>query len=657
MKKKSTVIVLLILLISTGVPIVYTCPLDTTFRAYLDRRFWQPFAKFVAAPARDLPPQSESTRPFAGLAGDEAKPALQAVRDAYGPLSSGFELPSTSPELQAEPWIRAHAAVVSALQTELTEEEKEEVRLVDAKIDMREGEAGRQEALQRAQDKLRGFLSTAKTPALASEARGWLAHVYYLCGDFPSAAKIYLDELLVADSALNSGTLLTSIRLVFFDSDKSKTHLADHLDEYFDTPGHALFVVNLLINPSYQQGRPPLAAVAQKTITSLQNHGELFRSGAESEALALALMRAALFMGDPGAALRYSQMVPRTSLTAKSSEFNWLTAVCHFLGREYAAAEGPLLRMYHSPQADERDHVAAAQALIGVYQKLGRPVDQLHAAFLYYPSHSSYPYMENQFVAWPYTGWLLDLPYLLDIQLTAEELDAYLRRYRQSSGPIFATRLLSPTTGQRRTRSAAEIVEYALEVRYARQEKYQEDAALYQKLGSWPRAQRMGKLAQLYAEADDAAHTGLPHLEARYAYAAFLADHPNQIFFNDTLWSGSQTEVFIEQYRNNQWGTHTPPSMQGLTREERELFLQLERRLRDEQEEWWRAYKILAAVVDEAGDSALGRRAARKAVDCLARINTERFGRAEEVAAARRSLAQWLRQPSVTRLETNSSRG
>jgi hypothetical protein len=347
-------------------------------------------------------------------------------------------------------------------------------------------------------------------------------------------------------------------------------------------------------------------------------------------------------------------MVPRTSLTAKSPEFNWMTAVCHFLRREYAAAETPLLRMYRSPHADEKDRFAAAQALIGVYQKLGRPVDQLHAAFLYYPSGSSYPYMENQFIAWPYSGWLLDLPYLLDVQLTAEELSAYLRRYRHSGGPTFDTQLLSPMTGQHRTRSAAEIVEYALAVRYARREKYQDAAALYQKLGSLPRARRMRKLAHLFAQADDPAHTGLQQLEARYAYAVFLADHPNQIFFNDTLWSGSQTEVFIEQYRNHQWGTHTPPALQGLTQEERELFLHLERRLRDEQEERWRAYKILAAVVDEAGGSELGRRAARKALDCLAGINTERFGRAEEIAAARRSLARWLRSQSGTRLETKS---
>lgn len=52
-----------------------------------------------------------------------------------------------------------------------------------------------------------------------------------------------------------------------------------------------------------------------------------------------------------------------------------------------------------------------------------------------------------------------------------------------------------------------------------------------------------------------------------------------------------------------------------------------------------RAYQMLSAVVDKVGDSELGRRAAQKALDCLVRINTERFGRKAEIAAATRRLA------------------
>src|SRR5262245_48959418 len=158
MRKKVSTFLFLTLVMSLGAPVVQTCPLESTFRAYLDRRFWQPFTKFVTDLAKDRPPESENTRPFAGVAGNEVQPALQAVRVAYAPLSDGLESPSTSLEPQDDLLIRARAAVASALQTELTEEEKEEVRLVDAKIDMREGETGHQEALQYAHDKLRDFL-------------------------------------------------------------------------------------------------------------------------------------------------------------------------------------------------------------------------------------------------------------------------------------------------------------------------------------------------------------------------------------------------------------------------------------------------------------------------------------------------------------------
>ena len=48
MRKRFGIVVLLALVMSMGTPVVYTCPVDSTFRAYLDRRFWQPFAKFAA---------------------------------------------------------------------------------------------------------------------------------------------------------------------------------------------------------------------------------------------------------------------------------------------------------------------------------------------------------------------------------------------------------------------------------------------------------------------------------------------------------------------------------------------------------------------------------------------------------------------------------
>ena len=120
---------------------------------------------------------------------------------------------------------------------------------------------------------------------------------------------------------------------------------------------------------------------------------------------------------------------------------------------------------------------------------------------------------------------------------------------------------------------------------------------------------------------------------ARYRYAAFLADHPDQVFFNDWLWRHYQRYTL----------TGGPFDAADLSSEAgRAAMLEAERRLRDAQEERWRAYLMLDELVREAGRSELGRRAARKALSCLDRINTERFGREEEIEAARARLAGWL---------------
>jgi len=133
----------------------------------------------------------------------------------------------------------------------------------------------------------------------------------------------------------------------------------------------------------------------------------------------------------------------------------------------------------------------------------------------------------------------------------------------------------------------------------------------------------MRDLARLHADAVDTTFTRQKQLEAQYAYASFLEAHSTQVFFNDMLWYGFQTWAFLQT-----------DSDQGYTRAEREFFLRQERRLKDEQEERWRAYKILAGVVDQAGNTELGRRAAGKALTCLRLIHTGRFGREEEIRAA-----------------------
>jgi len=647
MKKKSLIIFLAFAMSLAGATVVYTCAFESTFRAYLDRRFWQPLAKFAEEILKNSsPPSEQPAPPFAGMAANGGKPALQSVRDAYRPLSrSGYPPLPLETEAVRDLYAEARTAVAAAIQTDLTAQESEEVRLVEAKIDMREGEVGNQESLQQVQEKLQSFLSIARTPALASEARGWLARVHYLRGNYSSAAKIYLDELAVANSSLSRKTLLTSLRNLF-PYNGSSSRLADHLEEYFDTPRYALFVVNLVTNPVYfdPEERRAMSTVAKQVLAALHNHRELFRSGPESEALTLALMRAALYMGDIKAALTYSRLPPPTSATANDPDFNWMIAACHFLQQDYAAAEAPLLRIYRTTKRGDRIRIVTAQALVGVYQKLRRPVDQLHAAFLYEQSRAETSVREEQlyeegddlmlglshkFVEWPYAGWLIDLSYLLDIQLTDRELRAYLKRYPRSSRPLRFVTL--------RNRSATEMIEYALAVRHARREEYMQAATFYRKLGSWPRAARMRQLAKLYARANDPARTKQERLEARYVYAVFLADHPNGVFYNDMLWHGLQRYAFTNFHMEPSYGNST--DVQELTQQEQEFFQQQAQRVREEQEERWRAYKILATIVKETGPSPLGRRAAKKALACLRPING-RFGDDQELQAMITELAQ-----------------
>ena len=107
------------------------------------------------------------------------------------------------------------------------------------------------------------------------------------------------------------------------------------------------------------------------------------------------------------------------------------------------------------------------------------------------------------------------------------------------------------------------------------------------------------------------------------------------------LWHGFQTAAFI--YRNPD--TRQPDweiNASLYPDDERTRLAQSERRLRDEQEEYWRAYQILNSVVREAGPTPLGRKAAARAIVCLRRISTERFGRAQEIHDADVSLSSWL---------------
>ncbi len=662
MKRWVPVLPLLATVLGVWAATVQPCGLEYTFRAYLDKRFWQPLSKYEESLGRSPTVEGPNKgAPFAGMSNGGSNEILQRARDAY----------------MAERFSDARTAVETCLKTNPLDNEREELLLMDAKIDLREWEGARsklqdryekasgpeapetdgssdKELLHRAGTKLIEFIRTSQIPAFKSEARGWLARIYYLTKDYPSAARIYLDELSREDSVFSRESLVCSLRMLF-PYNGSSCRLADHIEQYFDTPAHALFVVNLVTNPIYSthEERASMAEVARKTIGALHKRRDLFNGGAESEALVLALMRASLYMGDTQSAQSYSQWISEKSGTARKPEFNWMRAACSFLQHDYKAAEGPLIRMYNSEEANFRDKSVAAQALLGVYQKLGRGVDQLHAAFLYYQAEQERPPdsrgVESQYSTGPYynfiylpaSGWLFDLPYLLDAQLKNEDLSLYLKRYSKPAGLIRIESFDASVPG--RQRSACEIVEYALAVRYTRQEKYWKAASIYQKLNARPRANRMRHLARLRAGANDPSLSPDRRLEAQFAYAAFLEKHSTQIFFNDMLWHGFQRYAFLGSEIDSPCISPAFAHCQGLTREERNRLLKQERRVKDDQEERWRAYKIFESVIKEAGHSELGNRAAARALRCLKLINTDRFGREQEVDSAKRHLSNWGR--------------
>jgi hypothetical protein len=345
-------------------------------------------------------------------------------------------------------------------------------------------------------------------------------------------------------------------------------------------------------------------------IERLEQHGSLFSQGAESNALALALMRAATRAGAPDATLRYAEKVPPGDAMRTTAEYNWLVGIARFQQQDYAGAEAALTRVMNSTAADPgQQKVSAANALIGTYARLNRPVNQLRAAL----QASS---LEG--------GFNFDAAYLLDVQLTLPQLQTYLKTYANDPG------------------SSLDAVRYALAVRHARREEYGEAARIYEQLKS-PRASRMRQAEKLLAATRIPGDAPERQLEARYAYAEFLSDNEDGIFFNDTLWHRLQTWVFM--YRNPDEGQlNFAGNTSALTPAEVARFAQLERRVRDEQEEYWRAYQILNQIVQKAGPTPLGKKAAAKAIQSLRKIRTDRFGRSKEIAAADIRLTRWLQR-------------
>jgi hypothetical protein len=603
--------VLRLFLLALMLVIAWACPFDTSLREYLSARFWLPFAKRPAAFER--PNVRRISAPFAGMVADVSERPLAKLRAAYSaiatPQPAEFDAELYAPEIEEA---RADSS--------LTPQEREEVNLIDAKIDLRAGDSTHREPLDRAVKKLEAFLRTAQSPEFRSEARGWLARAHYLLGNQTAAGKIYIDELNRDGSNLSRESLLNSLAMTY--GNDGGPQLRQHLEEYFDTADHAAFAVQMVTNPRWNRYESPndrraldQAAERPPLISPLiQKHADLLRTRAGAGRLAVLAMRTALHEGDPAGARKLAEAVPADAAVRSEPDFQWMLASACFLSRDYAAAEAPLLALFRSRRATPFHKSAAAYGLCGVYAKTGNAVEQIRYALwmqrdrerLAPPDPENFrsdPYaVEYLSVYWANSGW--DLGLLLDSEAPIEALRTFVEHY--------------PNAEQVR------LVKYSVAVRLARENQYRLSAEIYQALGASRRAARMRQLVTLYEEAN---RSGSP--DARLRLAEFLAENQERVYFNNVLWRGFQGHAFQSS---------TDSRLTGAEREQRTAG---ERKLKDEQEERWRAYLILRDVVRDSGKMEISRKAAVLAIQCLRRISG-RFGREDEIRRADLELSKWL---------------
>jgi hypothetical protein len=604
-----------------GITLACACGWDNSLREYLDARFWLPFAKYPGHFERKN--VRRVSLPYAGMEMASETP-LGELRAAY----QGIAEPVTDnegPENVREEIANVRAAIaVARADKSLTRRDREEIDLIDAKTEMRAGQPANPEPLIAAKQKLLVLVRTAHTSEFRSEARGWLAHIHYLLGEQTPAGKIYLDELNRNGSNLSREVLLNSLQMTYgYDGGPE---LLAHLNDYFDTPEHAAFAIELVTNPHWSRGydfsEPEHQGDNDKLVQAyariqqlLEQHRRILSSGTGSNGLALLTMRVALRIGDPPAALKIAAMVPANAALQTDPEFNWMLASARYVSHQYAAAEEPLLRLFRSHRSDDHQKAAAAYGLCGVYEKTANVVEQLRFALWLHTQvglHNIYlnnPSGVADFsVYWAVSGW--DLNLLLDTEAPVDAIQAFLKTY--------------PDVPDVR------LVKYSLAVRLSRENSYEEAAQIYESIHAARRAARLRQLATLYREAN---RTDLPTerlQNARYELAAFLAAHPEGIYFNDALWHRMQQYALV--------ASHDP----RLTGGERQKFTDDERKLQDDQEERWRAYMILKQIMQDTGRTDLGRRSGELAVRCLRRIS-ERFGRRGEIRQADIEISRWLR--------------
>jgi hypothetical protein len=592
-----------------GLSLIFACGFDDSLREYLDAHFWLPFSKHVSHFEKQN--IKRISAPFAGMVKAANDTPLAKLRAAYQDISQPVPTPFDPNKIR-------QAVAAARADSSLTARDREEVDLIDAKIDMRSGQPEQPELLQSAKQKLNTFLRTAHTPEFLSEARGWLARVHYLLGEQTAAGKIYLDELNRNGSNLSRETVLNSLQMTYgYDGGPE---LLAHLEDYFDTPEHAAFAIQLATNPQWDRYGQRYGRIAKdedaarqpyvRIKSLLDKHSDLLKSQTGANALALLGMRTALRMGDPQAAQKIGEEVPSGAAIRQEPDFNWMLASAHFLSRDYAGAEQPLLALFQSPRSSQKQKAAAAYGLCGVYEKTKNTVEQIRFA-LWGPKtdlDASQRNLDDPSVYWAASGF--DRNLLLEAEAPIEALEAFLGRYPDLPD--------------------VRLVKYSLAVRLTRENRYDEAAEIYESIHAVVRAPRIRHLAALYREANRIDLSPQQLLVAKYNFAQFLSANPNRIYYNDALWYGLQRYAL------------SAATDSRLTLEERQSLANSERKLKDDQEELWRAYLILHAVVQEAGKTDLGRNAAHLAIRCLRRIS-DRFEREDEIRKADIELSSWLR--------------
>jgi hypothetical protein len=321
-------------------------------------------------------------------------------------------------------------------------------------------------------------------------------------------------------------------------------------------------------------------------------------------------LRAALRAGDPPGAIQIAAMIPADAQVRQDPDFQWMLASAYFLSHQFAAAEKPLLQLFESSRSSDGQKASAAYGLCGVYRKTGNFIEEIRFAsyLLDFPAtlYNADP-SEYMSVSWPFATF--DLALLLDAEAPLPALEGFITKYRQDK--------------------SVNLVRYALAVRLARLDRYDQSARVYESIPELERAGRMHRLAGLYRETKRSDLSAEQSQAARFTLAEYIGSNENRLYFNDKIWSGWQRGALSAEREN------------GFTQSERTAQIVLERKLKDDQEEYWRAYLILRGVVQDAEKTDQGRKAAKLAVRCVRRIS-ERFGRRNELVKADLELSRWL---------------